>query len=116
MQTGDLQAWRLRCDSCLQAARVKAIALRKLREAEAEDAERKRKEAAAAKLKELEDRIARKKAEQCVPFPCSQPARAGSGSTADLVQQGAPKHPDGKRGVGTRWVHTRGSQCAALRE
>lgn len=39
------------------------IALRKQREEEAQEAETRRKEAAQAKLKELEERIARKQAE-----------------------------------------------------
>lgn len=47
----------------LQAAKQKVIAMRKQREEEEEAAERKRREAAQAKLKELEERIARKKAE-----------------------------------------------------
>lgn len=49
----------------LQAARQKALAARKRREAEDEEMEKKRKEAAFAKLKELEERMnARLKAEQ----------------------------------------------------
>ena len=48
---------------CVQAAKQKVIAMRKQREEEEEAAERKRREAAQAKLKELEERIARKKAE-----------------------------------------------------
>lgn len=46
----------------LQVARQKVLALRRQREAEAQEAERLRKEAAAAKLKALEERIARKEA------------------------------------------------------
>jgi len=53
----------------LQAAKQKAIALRKQREEEAREAENRRKEAASAKLKELEERIARKKAELYPPPP-----------------------------------------------
>ena len=41
----------------VQAARQKAIAARKRREAEDEEIERRRKEAAYAKLKELEERM-----------------------------------------------------------
>ena len=49
----------------LQAARQKALAARKRREAEDEEMEKKRKEAAFAKLKELEERMEeRLKAEQ----------------------------------------------------